>query len=304
MSSTTQGVLAMIGACTIWGLSPMYYKLLSDVPPFELLAHRTIWSLLVFAAVLGLQRRLGRLRAALGDGRSFIVVTIAAVMISTNWFLFIFSVQAGIVTQSSLGYYMFPLVAVLLGTVVLKERLSFWQWAAVALAGVAVAQMAVRLGVVPWISLALAGTFGVYGLVKKRLAIGPIVSVTAEVVVLAPVAGAWLIYTHSTGQGVFGTDWGTSGLLALSGALTALPLMLFTAAAQRISLTSVGLIQYLNPTLQFFCAVVIFREALEPAQLVAFALIWSALGLYSGQAVVQDRARRKCAIASVADAPL
>lgn len=284
MSPQTSGILSMVAACTIWGLSPIYYKLLRDVPPLELLAHRTLWSLMTFAAILALQGKLGRLRAALGTRSAVLTVSAAALAISVNWFLFIFSVQQGHVTETSLGYYIFPLVAVLFGTVLLGERLKPLQWAAVALAALAVLQLSIGHGVTPWISLMLATSFGIYGLVKKRLSVEPMVSVTAEVLVLTPVALGWLAWLHSNGQGVFGPDdLRTAGLLLLSGPLTALPLILFSAAAQRVNLATVGLIQYLNPTLQFFCAVVLFGEGLNGFQLVAFAMIWTALALYSGQ---------------------
>ena len=289
LGTSAQGILYMVAACTIWGLSPIYYKLLAHVPPLELLAHRTFWSLVVFAAILAAQGKLGQLRGALASGRAVLIVAFAALMISANWFLFIFSVQEGHVTQTSLGYYMFPLVAVLLGTVVLGERLGTLQWIAVALAALAVLQLSIGHGQPPWISLILATTFGLYGLVKKRLTVGAMVSVTAEVLVLAPLSIGWLGWLHLHGQGVFGTDAATTGLLVLSGLLTALPLILFSAAAQRVNLATVGLLQYLNPTLQFFCAVVLFGEALNGFQLAAFAMIWTALALYSGQAWRQSR---------------
>ena len=234
MTEARKGILAMIGACTIWGLSPLYYKLLAHVPPLEVLAHRTLWSLVLFAGLLAVQGRLGRLRAALGSARSVGAIAFAAGMISTNWFLFIYSVQAGHVTETSLGYYMFPLVAVCLGVIAFGERLHPLQWAAVALAALAVAVLTLGLGAAPWIALTLAFTFGFYGLAKKRLSVGPVVSVTAEVAVLAPLAILWLGWLHGHGAGVFGADLATSALLVVSGGLTALPLILFSFAAQRV----------------------------------------------------------------------
>lgn len=304
MRSEHQGILLMIGACTIWGLSPIYYKLLTHVPPLELLAHRTLWSVFVFAGLLTVQGRLGRLRDALGTGRAVLITGFAALMISTNWFLFIFSVQIGQVRETSLGYYMFPLVAVLLGVVVLRERLTVLQWVAVGLATLAVTTLTVGLGSAPWIALTLAVTFGTYGLVKKRMAAGPVVSVTAEVLLLSPVALIWLLWLQGQGTGVFGADLQTSGLLVLSGLLTAFPLILFSAAAKKVNMATLGLLQYLNPTLQFFCAVVLFGESLTPWHVVAFGLIWVALALYSGSGLAQDRARRKSVMTSSAEPPL
>lgn len=293
MTQQTQGILAMIGACTIWGLSPIYYKLLIHVPAPELLAHRGFWSLVVFAGVLAVQGRLRALHGPLSSLRALAVVAFAALMITANWFLLIVSVQIDRVTETSLGYYIFPLVAVLMGVALLGERLSRWQWVAVALAASGVMVLTIGLGAAPWISLVLALTFGLYGLVKKQLSVGPVVSVTAEVLLLAPFAFAYLAWLHVGGQAVFGQEAATTALLVFSGLLTAFPLILFSAAAQRVPLATLGLLQYLNPTLQFVCAVAVFGEPLTPWHQIAFALIWVALGLYSGTALWGETARRK-----------
>jgi chloramphenicol-sensitive protein RarD len=303
MTGQMQGILLMIGACSIWGLSPIYYKLLIDVPSFELLAHRTFWSLVVFAGLLALQGRLGQLRAALGQPRALLITAFAALMVTANWFLFIVSVQIGQVRELSLGYYIFPLLAVLLGVIVFRERLKALQWGAVGLATVAVVQLTWGLGTAPWIALICATTFAAYGVVKKRLAVGAVVSVTAEVVLLAPLSLGWLIWLGMQGTGVFGADLPTSALLVFSGVLTALPLVLFSAAAKRVNMATLGLLQYLNPTLQFFCAVVLFGEPLTLWHGIAFGLIWVALALYSTSSLVQERARRKSAMTSAAEAP-
>ncbi|MFZ5961796.1 EamA family transporter RarD [Thalassococcus sp. BH17M4-6] len=301
MKEIRAGVMAMIGACTIWGLSPLYYKLLTHVPPFEVLAHRTLWSLVFFAVVLAVQRRLGALRLALSTGRSVALLALAGLLISANWFLFILSVQINRTTETSLGYYMFPLVAVLFGVVFFGERLGRAQRWAVALAVLAVLVLSVGLGVPPWISLTLASTFGLYGVIKKRLATGAVVSVTAEVLILSPLAVGWLWYQHGQGTAsAFGHDLWTSGLLMLSGPLTAIPLILFSFASQRVALTTVGLLQYINPTLQFFCAVVVFGEPFGPVNAIAFALIWAALAIYSLASIRQERARRRASIAAAA----
>ncbi|CUH80027.1 chloramphenicol-sensitive protein RarD [Tropicibacter naphthalenivorans] len=297
----------MIGACSIWGLSPLYYKLLTHVPPLELMAHRTVWSTVVFAGVLALQGDLRALRGAVASPRVFATVVFAALMVGCNWFLFIWSVIAGRVTETSLGYYIFPLIAVLLGVVVLRERLSLWQWGAVSLAAAGVLTLSIGLGILPWISLVLSTTFGLYGLVKKRLPMGPVASVTAEAGLLAVPAALWLIHVGPGGAGI--ADLYTLGLLIFSGIITALPLVLFTAAAQRVNMATVGLLQYLNPTLQFLCAVVIFGEAFTPVHAIAFGLIWAGLALYSAsslsqaKSLAQERARRKMAQTSDASLP-
>jgi len=300
MTEAQKGVAAMAIACIVWGLSAIYYKMLSDVPPLEVLAHRTLWSLVFFGLVLTGQRRLGAVPAALRAGG--VNVCLAAVMISANWFLFIFSVQAGHAVEASLGYYIFPLMAVLLGRLVFGERLSRGQAMAVALAVGAVLVLTLALGVAPWIALAIAATFGLYGVAKKRMAVGPMVSVAAEVLVLAPLALIWLWGVHhghwspaGRDGGWFGRDLRISGLLVFSGVLTGGPLMLFAYATRRVSLATIGLVQYINPTLQFLVAVLIFAEPFTRWHGIAFALIWTALMLYTLESLRQDRAARRLA---------
>lgn len=293
MTDRAAGILAMIGACTIWGLSPLYYKLLSDVPPLEVLAHRGIWSLVFFGGVLAFQGRLAQMAKALRSPRRTLLIALAAAMISINWFLFIFSVQIGHTTEASLGYYIYPLVAVLIGRFGFSERLGAAQWGAVALAAVAVALLTWGLGVAPWISLALAATFGLYGAIKKGLDLGPVVSVACEVLLFLPVALAVLAFGLGGAEGAFRQGAWTAGLLILSGPLTATPLLLFSMAARRIPMATVGLLQYLNPTLQFLCAVAIFGERFTGWHAAAFGLIWTALALYSASTMRAGRAARR-----------
>lgn len=292
-SNSAKGVIAMGVACVVWGFSPLYYKLLAHIPPVEILAHRTIWSFVIFAALLGLQGRFGQVVELFKRRQNLVVVAMAALMISGNWFAFIFSIQTGHAVEAALGYYIFPLVAVLLGRVVFAERLSRAQGVAVLLAGAAVSLMTYGLGVAPWISLFVAATFGLYGVVKKRLAAGPVVSVTGEVAVLAPAALLILALVHWRGDGHFGTAAWENAMLVFSGVLTALPLILFSYATHRIRLSTVGLLQYINPTAQFFCAVVIFQEPLGLWQVMAFGLIWVGLSVYSVSSLSQERAARR-----------
>lgn len=287
-----KGILALIGACTIWGLSPLYYHLLADVPPLEVLCYRTIWSLVFFAGLLALQGRLGQVGAALSHGRTLAVIVAAAVMISLNWFGFIYSISLGNALEASLGYYMFPLVAVVLGWFVFRESLSVAQIGAVLLAAAAVVLLTAGLGVAPWIALGLAGTFGAYGVLKKGLDLGGVVSVTAEVAVLAPLALLWLIF-RGTEIGDHPVNWSDMALLTLSGILTGLPLILFSYATRRVRLSTVGLVQYLNPTLQFVGAVLFFGNQLTVWHSIAFPMIWTALALYSLSSVRADRAARR-----------
>lgn len=303
MSETTKGILAMVAACVIWGFVPLYYALLAHVPPLEVLSHRTIWSLLLFGVLLSVQGRLGELPRMLLAGRGFLLVAIAGLMVSTNWGVFILSVQIGKVVESSLGYFIFPLVAVLLGRLVYGEALSRVKYLAVAIAATAVVVLTVGLGVAPWISLILAFTFGLYGVIKKGLEAGPVVSVTGEVLVLAPFAVIWLAGVHLGGwegltgrnAAVFGHSLRDSLILIGSGLTTAGPLILFSYASRRLNLATVGLLQYINPSLQFLCAVAILGEAVTPWHMIAFPMIWAALALYSVEAIRQDRAARKAA---------
>jgi chloramphenicol-sensitive protein RarD len=298
MKSSTKGIIAMIGSCTIWGLSGLFYKQLTHVPAIEILAHRTVWSFLFFVVLLVVQGRLGQVRGSFTSWRSFCITIIAALMISANWFLFIWAIETEQATQSSLGYYIYPLVAVVLGRVLFSETLSSLQWAAIVMAGIGVCVLTYGLGGAPWIALTLAITFAIYGVIKKQLPVGPVVSVTAEVLLVAPFAIVFLLLTWHNGQGAFGRDLMTSGLLILAGPLTAVPLILFSIAARRASMSTVGLVGYLNPTLQFLCAVIVFSEPFTNWHVIAFSMIWTALAVYSAGLWSQERATRKAAVAA------
>ena len=272
----------MVVACLVWGLSPLYYKMLVSVPPIELLSHRTLWSMVLFALVLLLQ---GRLRGALGVlGNKNIMATlfIAALMIAFNWFVFIYSIQINRATETSLGYFIFPLVSVIFGVVLFRENLSRAQISAVLLAAFAVLILTYGLGQVPWIALSVSISFGIYGVIKKSLSIPAIVTVTLEVLLLSPIALMILYFYHASGSGgQFGQSASISLLLILSGPMTATPLILFSYATRRVALATVGILQYINPSLQFLCATVLFLEPLSIWHAVAFPLIWFALALYT-----------------------
>ena len=286
-----RGIAAMVAACTIWGLSPLFYWLLSDIPPLEVLSYRTLWSLAFFAGLLALRRRFRRVVSALKDVRTRRIIAASGLVISLNWLGFIYSISIGNGLQASLGYYIFPLVSVVLGRVFFGETLSRAQIVSVGMAAVAVTVLTAGLGVPPWIALSLALTFGAYGVLKKGLSLDAVTSVTAEVLVIAPFAILYLALFATTLDGE--TSLRTHALLAASGPLTGLPLILFSYATQRVRLSTIGLLQYLNPTLQFACAVLFFANPVTRWHAIAFALIWSALALYSLSAFRQDRARRR-----------
>lgn len=285
-----RGIPALIAAGTIWGLSPLYYKLLEHVPPAEVLAHRTVWSFIFFTLLLFFQGRLGQLVPLVR--RQWRWIALASIMISVNWFLFIYAIQVDRVIEASLGYYIFPLVAVAMGRLVFKERLGTLQWIAVALAVLAVSVLTVGLQVVPAISLVLATTFGLYGVIKKQLDAGPVLSVTAEVFLLLPLFILTFAYLAGTAQ-LQATSARDITILMCSGPLTAGPLILFTVGARRVRMATVGLVQYINPTLQFSCAVIVFGEPFTRWHAIAFSLIWVALALYSFSAFSRDRSARK-----------
>ena len=287
MGEAAKGVAALVLACTVWGLSPVFYAELAHVPPLVVLAWRTLWSLAFFGLVLGLQGRLGDLRCAFAGLRRTGATLAAALLVSANWFGFIYAVTTGQTVESSLGYFIFPLVAVALGRIVLGERLAALQWMAVALAALGVVVLTVGLGAAPGIALWLAVTFGLYGLVKARLVLGPVVSVAAEVLVLAPVAIAVVLTAPPP------PDLRTQLLLALSGVLTGGPLALFAYAARRVRLSTLGLGQYINPTLQFLVAVLWFAEPFTRWHASAFSMIWLGLLLYSASRIAQERAARR-----------
>lgn len=298
MREQTKGVIAMVATCSVWGLSGIYYKLLEHIQPIEILAHRTLWSCAFFAFVLLLQGRISVLPQALGTRRSFFSIALAALMISTNWFVFITSIHTGRAMEASLGYYIFPLVAVLLGAIAFRERLGRAQLFAVALALCAVVTLTAGLGVPPWIALVLATSFGLYGFVKKGLSVGPVASVTAEVLLLSPIALTVLWYFHTGDGGAFGRNWQDSLLLMFSGILTGTPLIMFSYATKRITLATVGLVQYLNPSLQFLVATLIFQEMFSFWHAIAFAMIWTALAIYTTASLHQDRVARRAILKS------
>jgi chloramphenicol-sensitive protein RarD len=307
MTEAARGVLAMAAACTIWGLSGLFFKTIAAVPPAEVLAHRTLWASLFFGVVLLLQGRTGEIRAAVARPRTWLAVASAALLVAFNWFVFVYAIQTGHALEASLGYYVFPLVAVALGYLALGERFDRAQAFAIALALAAVALLTIGLGTPPWIALALALSFGGYGLVKNRLGLGPVLGVFLETALLAPLAIVWLAGLHiglwsdpgGRPGAVFGQDAATSVMLLLSGPLmTGTPLILFSFAARRIRLATLGLVQYLNPSLQFLVAVLVFGEAFTPWHALAFPLIWIGLALYSRASLRQDRATRSRAISA------
>ena len=298
MSETQKGLWAMVATSVVWGLSALFYKALSHVPPLEVLSHRTIWSLVFFGIVLAVQGRLGEIGAVFRAPRLFAAMVIAALMVSMNWGVFIWAIQSGRTIEASLGYYIYPIMSVLLGAVLFKERLGVVQVSAVAMITCAVLLLTWGLGVAPWVSLVVMGTFVTYGVIKKQVPMGPVVSVTVEVLLLSPVALIWLWGVHTQGWtgidgrnvAMFGQGWQDNIMLMLLGLITAGPLILYSYATKRLGFATQGLVFYLNPTLQFIVAVLAFGEPVSRWHAIAFPVIWVALAIYTLNALRQERA--------------
>jgi len=278
------GMLQAVLAYIMWGLFPVYFKALIDVPPFEILVHRMLWSLVFVLVILAVRRQWAWLRPALRQPKVLAAFTASSLLLASNWLLYIWAVNNDHVVDASLGYFINPLVSILLGMLVLKERLRALQWAAVAVAAAGVAWLTWLAGHPPWIGLVLAATFGGYGLMRKIAPLGALEGLSLETLLLFPVAAGYLWYLSVTGHNSFASasvpeQW----LLAAAGPVTAVPLLLFAAGARRISLTLLGLLQYLSPSLQLLLGVWLYHEPFGGARLAGFALIWGALALYSAE---------------------
>jgi chloramphenicol-sensitive protein RarD len=280
--ATRRGMVWATAAFLWWGLSPVYWKALAGVAAEQLLAHRVLWSLALLVVLLTLRRSWRAVGAAVTRPRTLGTLLLTTGLIAVNWYTYIWAMAADRVLEASLGYYVNPLVNVLLGVVFLRERLRRAQTVAVALAAVGVAALTAEVGRVPWVSLLLALTFGFYGLLRKTVAAGPLVGLAVETALLAPVALVWLARLHAAGGGALGAGPGRVDLLIVaSGVITVAPLVWFTRGARLLPLSTLGLLQYLAPTLQFLLAVAVYREPFSALHLAAFALIWAGLALFT-----------------------
>lgn len=285
-----RGLLLGAGAYVLWGLFPLYWQLLEPAGAVEILAQRIVWSALVMVVIVALWRRAEQVRAILRDRRTTLLLSLAAVTISFNWVTYIWGVNNGRVVETSLGYYINPLVTVLMGVLLLGERLRALQWAAMGLAAVAVGVLTVDYGRPPWVALILAFSFGTYGLAKKQADVEAVESLTFETLLIAPLALGWIAWLGATGASTFGTDGlGRMLLFATTGFITAVPLLLFGAAAIRVSMVSLGLLQYLAPTIQFVLGVTVFDEAMTAGRWVGFTLVWIALTVFTVEALNHHR---------------
>ena len=282
MDERRLGVVSGLGAYALWGLFPLYFPLLEPAGGVEIVAHRVLWSVVALAVLLTVLRRWTAVRAALTDRHTVAVLGGASVLIAANWLIFVYGVNSGHVVETSLGYFINPLVSVLLGVLVFSERLRPLQWAAVAIATVAVLVLTVDYGRPPWIALSLAATFGLYGLMKKLVKVEAAPGLFVETTLVAVPAVITLAVLHAHGSGTFFSHGAAhSVLLASSGIATAVPLLLFAAAARRVPLSTVGLLQYLTPSMQLLIGVFVYGEPMPAGRLAGFAIVWLALLVFT-----------------------
>lgn len=283
---TGQGVAYGLSAYLLWGFFPLYFKGVADVPPLEVLAHRSAWSLVTLIIILTATRKWSNVRTALTKGRTILILCATTVLIATNWFVFLFAVASNQVLQSSFGYFINPLVSVLFGFLFLRERLTRLQLVSLMFACTGVLVLAINYGGAPWIALVLAVTFGLYGLLRKTAPVDPLTGLAVETLILFPAAIGYLCYLYAAAKGAFpSVSLLDNVLLPMSGVVTALPLLWFSTAARRLRLATIGFMQYITPTMHFLLAVVAFGEPFNRVELVSFAFIWAGLILYSYDAL-------------------
>lgn len=292
-SNRRAGLVFGLVAYLIWGVLPLYFKLLAIVPPIEIVANRIIWSLILLAILVALWRRWGSIRAAFASPRVVLILMLTAALIAANWLIYVWAVVNGHVLETSLGYYLNPLFNVLLGVVLLKERLSRAQTGAVLLAASGVAVLAWGAAAGLWISLSLAFSFGLYGFVRKIAPVDALEGLWVETALLAPPSLLYLLWSHQGVSGLAAYGPTTTFLLLLGGAVTAVPLLLFNAAAKRLPYSTLGFLQYIAPSLQFALAVTVFGEPLTPAHALCFGAIWTALAIFAVEGVRLGRAQAR-----------
>ncbi|MEL6544271.1 MAG: EamA family transporter RarD, partial [Myxococcota bacterium] len=280
-NQATIGTFYALGAFGIWGFGPIYFKAITHIGPDEILAHRVLWSFVLVTLFLGLRGRLAEILDAFRRPRLIALMLLTASFVAFNWFVYIWAVHNDRVLDASLGYYINPLLNVVLGAIFLGERLSKIRALAVALATVGVAALVVAAGIVPWAALAMAFSFAIYGLLRKLIEVKPVVGMQLESLVLVPIALAYLVYLSGQQPPAFGQSVFDSLMLVAAGLYTAVPLIFFAEAARRLTLTTVGFLQYIAPTLQFILAVSLYNEAFTTPHAIAFGCIWVALALYS-----------------------
>lgn len=283
------GALYAVLAYGFWGLLPIFWKFFQGIPAMEVVAHRMLWSLLFVVGLIAFQRRLPELRAILRAPRQLLVLLLTALLLTANWGIYVYGINSDQVVETSLGYFINPLINVLLGFIFLRERFNRWQTFAVLLAILGVGNFVWSLGTWPWIALGLGFSFSVYGLLRKLAPAPPLIGLAIETLLLAPVAALAIFWWAQQGVGTFGHSTTQDLLFLLAGVVTSLPLLWFANAGKRLRFSTLGLFQYLAPTLQFLLGVFVYGEPFTSAHALTFALIWTALFLYSGNTLWQRR---------------
>jgi len=287
-----KGILYAIGAYFIWGLFPVYWKWLHNVPALQLLSHRIFWSFLIMIIIIMIMRQVKALRAVAFTQHTLRVYAIAALLIGVNWLIYVWAITNDYIVEASLGYFINPLLSVLIGVIVLHERLRRWQWFSIGLAALGVIYITLTHGGLPWIALSLAFTFAVYGLVKKTAPLSSVFGLTLETGILFIPAALYILFVENTGQGAFfhqGTI--TDVLLIGAGLVTTIPLILFSSAAQQIPLSQVGILQYISPTLQFLLGVFVYHETFTQNHFIGFCFVWIALVIFAAEGVATYRTK-------------
>jgi len=290
-SNARHGVFFGLTAYLIWGSFPVFFKALEGAAPLEIVSHRIFWSVVFLLIIVAARRQLGQVIITLRSRQTLLTLCASTLLIATNWLVFIYAVQQGEVLQSSLGYFITPLLSILLGFVFLRERLNRWQLCSVLFALLGVLNLTFHHGQFPWISLVLAASFGLYGLLRKVARVEAMIGLTVETLLLAPFALGYLIYLTTQQESAFLVgSLRLDLLLPLSGVVTAVPLLLFVGAARRLQLASIGFLQYITPTLHFILAVGLYNEPFSQGHLLSFIFIWTGLGIYSSDALWKSRA--------------
>jgi len=284
MSTPNRGLVSAITAFAIWGIFPLFFHALREVPALQVISHRIAWSCLFVLGWMYFRGELGSLRAALTTGSVLLRLAATAALITTNWLVYIWGVTHGRVVEASLGYFIGPLVNVTLGVILLSEKLTLTQWTAVALATAGVGYLTFATGSLPWLALTLAVSFALYGFLRKLVKVDALPGLAAETLLLAPVAVGYLLWCEATGTGAFGhTDLWNEVLMIGSGPITAIPLFLFAYATRQLPYSTVGVLQYIAPTGQFICGVFLLHEPFDRTRALGFLVIWAALVIYAGE---------------------
>lgn len=284
------GALAAFVCYLLWGIVPLYWTQLAAVHPLELIAHRNLWSLVFVLALVGVQGGIGEIRAVLANRGRVAINFASGALLTMNWLIYVWGVNTGHVVECGLGYFFVPLVNVAVGRFFLNERLRRLQWIAIAFAAGGVAWLIVQLGHAPWIALGLAASWSAYSLLRKRSPLGPLVGLTVETLLVAPLALTFLVWLHFTGTGSFGrADLRTNLLIMSSGVITAIPLLLFAFGARRIRLSTLGILQYVAPTVQIALGLLVYHEPFSRERAESFGLIWFGLVLYTVDSLLTQR---------------